>query len=165
MCIWESLILQVYEYMGKLDFASGNMLYCFYEAGTIVIDKAKYWIKLADYDIETARAMLKSGRYLYVGFMCHQTVEKALKGVIARCCAEGEIPPKIHDLSKLSIRAGILDSMTEEQQNFIEDLNPLNIEARYPEYKDEIAAGLTDENCKELITGAEELLCWIKEQL
>jgi hypothetical protein len=30
-------------------------------------------------------------------------------------------------------------------------LNPLNIEARYPEYKYEIASGLTKENCEEYI--------------
>ena len=55
--------------------------------------------------------------------------------------------------------------MTEGQQDIIDDLNPLNVEARYPEYKDEIAAGLTKTNCEELIMETEELLCWIKEQL
>jgi len=124
-----------------------------------------YWLKLADYDIETARAMLDSRRFLYVGFMCHQTIEKALKAVISRDCKEGEVPPKIHDLSKLALRAKLFDLMTEEQQNFTEDLNPLNIEARYPEYKDEIAADLTRENCGDLIVETEELLRWIKKQL
>jgi hypothetical protein len=36
--------------------------------------KIKYWIELSDYDFETAEAMLQSKRYLYVGFMCHQTL-------------------------------------------------------------------------------------------
>ena len=40
-------------------------------------DKVDYWLKIADYDLETARAMLNSGRYLYVGFMCHQTKESS----------------------------------------------------------------------------------------
>jgi len=39
---------------------------------------------LAEYDIETAKAMLQTSRYLYVGFMCHQTIEKALKAVISK---------------------------------------------------------------------------------
>ena len=38
--------------------------------------KINYWIELSDYDLETAEAMHKSKRYLYVGFMCHQTIEK-----------------------------------------------------------------------------------------
>ncbi len=41
--------------------------------------KALYWIELSDYDSETAEAMLNSKRYLYVRFMCHQTIEKIFK--------------------------------------------------------------------------------------
>jgi HEPN domain-containing protein len=130
-----------------------------------VNDRAEYWFELADYDIETAKAMLQTGRYLYVGFMCHQTIEKAIKAIIARDCGEGEIPPKIHHLLKLADRAGLFQKMSEEQQSFIKELNPLNIEARYPEYRETLAAGLTAEICRELLAGTEELLCWIKEQL
>ncbi len=43
--------------------------------------KAAYWLDAAEYDLQTAKAMLETKRYLYVGFMCHQTIEKALKGV------------------------------------------------------------------------------------
>ena len=128
-------------------------------------EKVEYWINLADYDIETARAMLKSKRFLYVGFMCHQTIEKALKAIVSRDCKEGEIPPKTHDLSKLAVLANLFDLMSVEQQDFIDDLNPLCIESRYPEYKGEIAAGLTNEICKGFISRTEELLCWIKGQL
>ncbi|MCL2806757.1 MAG: HEPN domain-containing protein [Coriobacteriia bacterium] len=127
-------------------------------------DHSEYWFELADYDIETAKAMLNSKRYLYVGFMCHQTIEKALKAVIARSCEEGEMPPKVHDLSRLAVRAGIIDTMSEEQQDFIEELNPLNIQARYPAYKDQIYKTLTQEKCQVLLDSTEELLCWIKEQ-
>ncbi|MDR1892476.1 MAG: HEPN domain-containing protein [Oscillospiraceae bacterium] len=128
-------------------------------------DKTAYWLGLSDYDIETAKAMQKTGRYLYVGFMCHQVIEKALKAVIAKSCAEGEIPPKIHHLLKLADRAGLFEKMSQEQQAFIKELNPLNIEARYPEYKEKIAAELSAEICDTLIAGTEELLCWIKAQL
>ncbi len=41
--------------------------------------KIKYWIDLSDYDLDTAEAMLQSKRYLYVGFMCHQSIEKSFK--------------------------------------------------------------------------------------
>ncbi len=37
------------------------------------------WIALSDYDLETARHMLATGRYLYVIFMCHLALEKMLK--------------------------------------------------------------------------------------
>ena len=37
------------------------------------------WAERANYDLDTARAMLKSERYIYVLFCCQQAVEKALK--------------------------------------------------------------------------------------
>ena len=42
-------------------------------------DKIKYWVEIADYDFDTAIAMLESRRLLYVGFMCHQVIEKMIK--------------------------------------------------------------------------------------
>lgn len=42
-------------------------------------ERVKYWIDVAEYDYDTAKVMLKSGRRLYVAFMCHQVVEKMLK--------------------------------------------------------------------------------------
>jgi HEPN domain-containing protein len=43
--------------------------------------KSKYWIDIADYDLETARSMQKSRRYLYTIFMCQQAIEKILKAL------------------------------------------------------------------------------------
>ena len=130
-----------------------------------MVENVKYWLDVADYDIETAKAMLSSGRFLYVGFMCHQTIEKALKAVIARDCADGEIPPRSHHLLKLADCAGVFEKMRPGQQGFIKKLNPMNIEARYPEYKERIASDLTYSICVEIIKETEALLCWIKNQL
>ncbi|MFO7761664.1 MAG: HEPN domain-containing protein [Thermodesulfobacteriota bacterium] len=41
-------------------------------------ENIKYWIEMSDYDLQSAEAMLESGRYLYVGFMAHQSIEKIL---------------------------------------------------------------------------------------
>ena len=128
-------------------------------------EKVEYWMELADYDIESAKVMLNGGRYLYVGFMCHQTIEKVLKAIIARDCIGDEIPPKIHDLHKLAEKAGLFMRMSENQKEVLRLLNPLNIEARYPEYKNRLAATLTNEICQELLAKTEGLLCWTKEQL
>ena len=128
-------------------------------------EKVEYWIGLADYDIDAAKAMLNANKYLYVGFMCHQTIEKALKAVIARDCTHDEIPPKIHHLVKLSEKAVLFNLMTDEQKNLVRSLNPLNTEARYPEYKERISANMTSEICRALIEKTEGLLCWIKSQL
>jgi len=60
-------------------------------------DKVKYWQELSDYDLDTAVAMLKSKRYLYVGFMCHQAIEKIFKAYHAKL--NSEIVPLSHSLS------------------------------------------------------------------
>lgn len=125
--------------------------------------KTQYWIDLADYDIETAKAMLETKRYLYVGFMCHQSIEKALKAVITS--QSGNIPPKIHNLIKIAEMARLFDSMNEQQKQTIFLLNPLNIESRYPSYKDMMLEQLTDTRCNEILSESKELLLWIKQQL
>lgn len=125
--------------------------------------KSQYWIDTAQYDIDTAKAMLETKRYLYVGFMCHQTIEKALKAIISK--DEAATPPKIHHLPKLATIAAIFDLMAEEQQDFLHELNPLNIESRYPSYKEDVTTTLNDEVCKGIIRRTEVLLCWIEQQL
>ncbi|MGL5563747.1 MAG: HEPN domain-containing protein, partial [Tannerellaceae bacterium] len=62
-------------------------------------DKIRYWVEMSNYDLETAEAMLKTGRYLYVGFMCHQSIEKILKAYWT-AHVDGT-PLKIHSLSRL----------------------------------------------------------------
>ena len=128
-------------------------------------ESVQYWFGLADYDIESAKVMLSGRRYLYVGFMCHQAIEKALKAIISLDCVEGEIPPKIHNLVKLVNKAGLYEKLSTEQLEFIDMMNPLNVEARYPDYKNRIAADLSADSCTQIIAGTEELLCWIKQQL
>ena len=44
-------------------------------------EKYAHWEALAIYDLETADAMLKSGRYMYVAFTCQQAIEKLSKKV------------------------------------------------------------------------------------
>ena len=126
-------------------------------------DKVEYWLDLADEDLKVADSMLKAKHYLYVGFMCHLTIEKALKAVVAHV-TEG-LPPKIHNLPVLAEKALLEDKMGEEQFDFIRELNPLNIEGRYPSYKEQVSQILSKEYCEKLIKRTEEMLCWIKQQL
>ena len=89
-------------------------------------EKVKYWLELSDYDFETAEAMLTSGRYLYVGFMCHQTIEKILKAYFTKI--KKETAPFTHSLSHLARKADLLNILTDELKDTIDFLEPLNIE-------------------------------------
>ena len=128
-------------------------------------NKVKYWLDLSNEDMTVAQLLLDGGKFLYSGFMCHLAVEKALKAIIAQNCADDEIPPKWHDLIRLAEKAALLTALTEEQKSLLRNLNPLNIEARYPEYKDKIAEIMPKETCVRIITETENFLCWIKKQL
>lgn len=126
-------------------------------------DKVTYWIEMSDYDFDTAKAMLETKRYLYVAFMCHQTIEKILKAYWSKVLEEP--PLKIHSLSRLAEKNGLDIDMSEEQTDFIDELEPLNIEARYPSYKERLMKSLTSDRCKELIEQTDKLRTWIKSKL
>lgn len=126
-------------------------------------NKVEYWIDLARYDFETAKAMNESGRYLYVGFMCHQTIEKALKACIVE--KKDENPPYTHNLTILAEKAGIYHEMTDDQKDFMDFLEPLNIAARYPTVKEKLLELLNTEKCSELIKRTEGELQWVMKKL
>jgi HEPN domain-containing protein len=67
-------------------------------------DLSQQWVERARYDLDTADAMFKAGRFLYVLFCCQQAIEKALKAVIVK--KTGELPPRIHNLLRLAETAG-----------------------------------------------------------
>lgn len=127
------------------------------------MDKVAYWIDIADYDLETAKAMYKTKRWLYVGFMCHQVLEKTLKAYW--CSKQEQDPPYTHNIVKLSVDSKLADEMSEEQNGFIDEMMPLNIEARYPSYKEQLSKRLTPEYCQQILQQTEELQLWIKSKL
>jgi HEPN domain-containing protein len=125
---------------------------------------AKFWLDQAHDDMDTARGIFGIGKLLFAGFMCHLVIEKGLKSIIANTDDE-TIPPKIHDLVKLAKQGGVYDKMNERQQDFLEILLPLQIEARYPSYKEAVRASLTESSCQTILDETEALLQWINQQL
>lgn len=126
-------------------------------------DKTRYWLELSDYDLETAKAMLKSKRYLYVGFMCHQSIEKILKAYHSKYIQD--TPPFSHSLIYLSNKSGADEILETYQKDFMDEIEPLNIEARYPSQKDRLFKSLTKNRCEHLIKNTEKLQQWIKRKL
>lgn len=126
-------------------------------------DRVGYWINLSGYDYETAKSMLDTGRYLYVGFMCHQTIEKILKAFWQK--TKGTVPPKTHNLLFLVTESGLKNSLSDSQLDFIDDLDPLNIAARYPEDISTLSNLLNRTECDLIYRQTGELLKWIKQML
>ncbi len=87
------------------------------------------FIKSAEYDLNTAGFMLKSGRYIYVIFMCHLSLEKMLKAITTEITQK--ISPKSHNLIYL-LKLGNIQ-LPSELFNFIAKINNASIVTRYPE--------------------------------
>ena len=119
---------------------------------------------MTEYDLETAKAMLRTGRYLYVGFMCHQAVEKMLKAAWQAAHAD-RFPPRIHNLERLASEAGLLGHLPERHQRVLTELEPLNVEARYPSHRDALLKKLTKRYCTGLLGRATRLTAWIAKRL
>lgn len=88
----------------------------------------KSWVDASRYDLETAKALLKSRRYLYVLFMCQQSTEKLLEALAMS--RTGKFPPRIHNL----IRLGELTAFefSEDEKNLLERLSLYYLQSRYP---------------------------------
>ena len=93
-------------------------------------------VERSQYDLDTAKIMLDTGRYLYVAYMCQQAAEKILKALIAQLGKEN-FP--IHNLNRLAEVATISNELTSEQFNFLAELTPYHIETRYGDYEDRLS--------------------------
>jgi HEPN domain-containing protein len=126
-------------------------------------EKIKYWINLSNNDFIVAGTLIKNGHNLYTGFMCHQAVEKIFKAYFVK--EKNDTPPFKHDLEYLAQQSGLYTLLNAKQIEFIEILNPLNIEARYPDYKNKIASFLTSERTQSIYDQTRELLQWTREKI
>jgi len=125
-------------------------------------ERVRYWLDLALYDLDTAQAMLETKRYLYVGFMCHQTIEKALKGLIVK--ASAATPPPIHSLLRLSDLSGCKPELEKGFPGFLVELEPWNIQARYPADKERLISEYGDQACRSLFKTTSEVFQWISKK-
>ena len=87
------------------------------------------WLTQANYDRDTAAYMFKGGRYMYTVFMCHLSLEKALKGLYAEKL--GREPPKTHNLLYLIEKIKL--KLPADLHDFTSTLNRVSVPTRYPD--------------------------------
>ena len=118
------------------------------------------WFFQSDYDLETAVDMFNSSRYVYCIFMCHLSLEKALKGLLVK--RTGEYPPKSHSLvffvEKLEIQ------MSDATYEFVYTLNKISVPTRYPEDLRKLFEAFTKKRTEEILNLTKETQSWIKQQ-
>jgi HEPN domain-containing protein len=121
-----------------------------------------HWVERSQYDLDTAKIMLDTGRYLYVAYMCQQAVEKILKAVIAQLGKEN-FP--IHNLNRLAEIATISNELTPEQFNFLAELTPYHIEARYGDYKESLSEIINEKKAEQVYKKTREIHKWIYQKI
>lgn len=120
-------------------------------------DISEQWAERARYDLATADAMFKAGRYLYVLFCCQQAAEKALKAVIVK--RTGKMAPRIHNLPRLAEVAGI--ESDHEQIRFMGELSAYYIQSRYPEEIEATGSTITQELAGNVLGKTEKTITWV----
>lgn len=121
----------------------------------------KYWIELADYDLETAKAMLKTGRYVYVLFMCQQVLEKALKAHVVQTTKT--LPPRLHNLIRLLELSGL--EIGDGDKTFLDKLSYYYLETRYPDQKKKIAKETGRKLAEDYYNKTGVIYKWLKTKL
>ena len=121
-----------------------------------------HWVERSKYDLDTARVMLDTGRYLYVAYMCQQTIEKMLKAIIAQ---HGKENFPIHNLNRLAEIASISDKLTSEQFNFLAELTPYHIEARYGDYKESLSEIINDKEGEQIYRKTKGIYEWLYQKI
>ena len=128
----------------------------------MAIDKVNYWLDIVNDDLDTAEYLFRGGRWLYTAFMCHQVIEKVLK---AYWCATREDDPLFtHSHTRLLEECGLMPELSDEQLRFIAMMIPMNIEARYPRYKSQVASTLNEETCRYILEQTKQMKQWIQEK-
>lgn len=117
------------------------------------------WIKSSNYDIKTAEHMFATGRYVYVLFMCHLSVEKLLKALYE--ATYEKVPPKTHNLIYLSNAVKL--EIPENLLQTIESLNDLSIVTRYPEDINALVKAFKKDRAADYLKKTKELLKWLKK--
>ena len=125
-------------------------------------ERADKWLDIVAEDLSVAEDLFKTGHWLYVGFMCHQVMEKSLKAYW--CVCREDDPPYLHDHKKIAQGCGLYTKMSEEQKNFLALIRDMYIEARYQEYKDAVARSLSRESTAEILDKTKQLYSWILEK-
>lgn len=121
--------------------------------------ETRNWLRMVDYDLTTAKKMFKTGRYVYVIFMCHLAIEKSLKAVV--CEEENRVPPKTHDLiylanvGKIKLPVDLLD--------FTGMINNAGVVTRYPEDLSKLISSYPKNKTKEYLDKTQEVIKCIKK--
>jgi len=111
--------------------------------------------------METAEIMFDNKRYFYAVFMCHLSIEKALKGLYTQKL--NKTPPKTHNLIFLVEKIKL--ELSEDLYDFIFTLNGVSVPTRYPDELQKLQKDYNTAKTRVLLEKSKEALKWLKAKL
>ncbi len=124
-------------------------------------EKYAYWLDTAQYDLATAEAMLDSGRWVYVAFMCQQAVEKLVKGLYVLHVDDNV--PRTHNIRVLieKFEAKFPGPVKEEYYDLFEDLTVHYLNGRYTDYRQKLGDRADERAAREFLGLTKEAFAWL----
>jgi len=123
-----------------------------------VTKKLEEWFRQADYDLDTAEFMFTGGRYFYAIFMCHLSIEKALKGLYVQF--REAAAPRSHNLVYLAEKTEL--QLPEELSDFISLLDGVSVPTRYPDDLQRLLKDYDKARTREMLKKSREVLRWLR---
>lgn len=114
--------------------------------------------------------MLVSKRYLYVVFMCQQSIEKLVKGLFVMFCDQE--PPRTYNIAQVFKHVvEAIGGESKDTEEFILKLDQYNgffvkllayyIAERYPSYKEKLSQAVDQQEAAEVLALTEEVFIWL----
>jgi len=124
-------------------------------------EKYTYWFELAQYDLDTAAAMLSSGRWFYVVFMCQQAIEKLCKGLYTLYLDDNV--PKNHNIKQifLCFEGKLSVGVEEDKYHLFDSLSAYYLMNRYPDFSKQTNRQITKNEAELLLSKTKEVFSWL----
>ena len=119
------------------------------------------WLQSMEYDLKTVSTLLKDRKYIYVVFMCHLAIEKALKAVLSEMFKE--LPPYTHNLNRL-IELGNI-KLPHKHQDFINKINLQSVPTRYPEDFKKLSKEFNKKITEDYLKQTRGVITWLKQNI
>jgi len=120
------------------------------------------WLDRATYDLDTAKAMLQTGRLIYAIFMCQQFLEKCFKALLSY---QGKEIIPIHNLRRLAeLSVGLYD-LNPDALIKLDFLSSYYINARYKEDLQQLSRGITETTAQDFIHFMEDFVRWLCQKM
>ncbi|MEW6507329.1 MAG: HEPN domain-containing protein [Bacteroidota bacterium] len=121
-----------------------------------------YWLNQAEDDWEAVDTLFKGKKYIQSLFFAHLVIEKICKALWIKYNLQN-IPPRTHNLNFILSQTSL--KLSEEQSEFLLNLNRFQLEGRYPEYITKIQEICSFDFTHEMLTRTKEIKLWLQENL